>query len=810
LLELALTLAMQLLGGDPQAAYLTGLCGAGYAVGLAFASSPLALPWRGRLLLLLALCAFSLWVLVTLYMANWSGEVAVQRGKTSLIGSRVSGAAIASLAWVLVISIALWAGRRRPETAVLARRLAGLAGACALALLVVAAQLLPSLEFTSECVRSMAGIPIENDRFSLEPYRVLELIWPGFFGLTFPENTCWLQVIPPAGFHEIWVPSLYMGCLPIVLALSAAGFRGGNPGRAWLTAMALIGLVASLGKCGGLLWWARWVHSWTVWLGPHDPLSEGSLRTDGYAADGTGGLYQLLATILPGFGAFRYPSKLLTLTSLGIAGLAGEGWDRIVSGRSRRAVMVSLSLLVFTAAAGCALLAARPWILAELDRRAQLVSSINGPINSSQTLLAMILALLHGGIVLAVSLWLARRAGQWPRSAGVAALIALAIDLGIAGSRIVWTIPQAEFDRTPRALEIIQSVEASDPAGGSFRIHRMPSWQPAAFSRAGSERRLNELAAWERDTLLPRYASAYHLEYTMTVGVLEQYDYLELFRPRPAPVSPRDAEVLGVAPGQRITAFPRRSFDLWNTRYFLLPVRPDDWTGDSRGYASFLRQAELVHPRVDQFSGPAGKPQGARWRDEEDWQIFRNKAAYPRAWIVHDARWFKPLEDGSSSDRDLLMGGLLFQNDAFWNDPSRPVLDAHTIAWVETEDRFTLKTFTPGGQADPAEKVVVSSSPQRVELTAILRRPGLVILADVFYPGWRLQVDGKDAPILRANRMMRAAGVAAGTHRLVYWYDPTSFWIGSRLSAAGLAVFLALSAWTWRLPHTKTHSGGLI
>ena len=255
LLELALTLAMQLLGGDPQAAYLTALCGGGYAVGLAVASSPLALCWRGRMPLLLALCAFSIWVVVTLCMAKWSGGVAVQPSKTSLTGSRVSGAAIASLAWVVVILTALWAGRRRPETTVLAHGLAGLAGACALALLLVAAQLLPSLEFTSECVRSMGGIPIENDRFSLEPYRALELIWPGFFGLTFPENSCWLQVIPPASLHEIWVPSLYMGCLPIVLALSAAGFRGGNPWRGWLTAMALMGLVASLGKCGGLLWW---------------------------------------------------------------------------------------------------------------------------------------------------------------------------------------------------------------------------------------------------------------------------------------------------------------------------------------------------------------------------------------------------------------------------------------------------------------------------------------------------------------------------------------------------------------------------
>ena len=36
LLELAVVLSMQVLGGDPQAAYLLGLAGIGYAVGLAW------------------------------------------------------------------------------------------------------------------------------------------------------------------------------------------------------------------------------------------------------------------------------------------------------------------------------------------------------------------------------------------------------------------------------------------------------------------------------------------------------------------------------------------------------------------------------------------------------------------------------------------------------------------------------------------------------------------------------------------------------------------------------------------------------
>ncbi len=68
------------------------------------------------------------------------------------------------------------------------------------------------------------------------------------------------------------------------------------------------------------------------------------------------------------------------------------------------------------------------------------------------------------------------------------------------------------------------------------------------------------------------------------------------------------------------------------------------------------------------------------------------------------------------------------------------------------------------------------------------RSPGLVILADVYYPGWELTIDGKPAPIYVVNRLMRGAAVPAGTHRLVYSYTPRSFLVGRAGSILGLGV----------------------
>ncbi len=112
-------------------------------------------------------------------------------------------------------------------------------------------------------------------------------------------------------------------------------------------------------------------------------------------------------------------------------------------------------------------------------------------------------------------------------------------------------------------------------------------------------------------------------------------------------------------------------------------------------------------------------------------------------------------------------------NDPIWSERGRPVLDLRQTALIETNDKEGLKGYLSSTPVGPSESVaVIKHEPQRVELRASLDRPGLVILADTYYPGWRLTIDGMPAPIFRANRMMRGAAMPAGEHTLVYTYEP--------------------------------------
>jgi hypothetical protein len=79
-----------------------------------------------------------------------------------------------------------------------------------------------------------------------------------------------------------------------------------------------------------------------------------------------------------------------------------------------------------------------------------------------------------------------------------------------------------------------------------------------------------------------------------------------------------------------------------------------------------------------------------------------------------------------------------------------------------------------------------SSSTIRANLTA----PGLLVLADSYYPGWNAYVDGLPQPLYAANVAMRGVYVPAGAHTVEFKYEPLSFWGGALISTATLILLL--------------------
>ena len=67
-------------------------------------------------------------------------------------------------------------------------------------------------------------------------------------------------------------------------------------------------------------------------------------------------------------------------------------------------------------------------------------------------------------------------------------------------------------------------------------------------------------------------------------------------------------------------------------------------------------------------------------------------------------------------------------------------------------------------------------------------RPGLLYLADTWFPGWTATVNGQPVPILVANYAFRAVPVPAGRDVIQFTYWPAGLNAGLIISSICLAA----------------------
>lgn len=160
-----------------------------------------------------------------------------------------------------------------------------------------------------------------------------------------------------------------------------------------------------------------------------------------------------------------------------------------------------------------------------------------------------------------------------------------------------------------------------------------------------------------------------------------------------------------------------------------------------------------------------------------DVKIYENVEVLPRAFVAPEAIIAADDEAARAHMRE---------NDF---DPARTVILAGS---PETE---TSKQAAGATAPRPAVRIL-EYSPERVRLTAT--GPGYLVLTDAFYPGWSATVDGEPVPILRADIMFRAILLPEGEHAIEFRYQPRSVTVGLWLSGAawvGMLIVFGLGVW---------------
>ena len=87
---------------------------------------------------------------------------------------------------------------------------------------------------------------------------------------------------------------------------------------------------------------------------------------------------------------------------------------------------------------------------------------------------------------------------------------------------------------------------------------------------------------------------------------------------------------------------------------------------------------------------------------------------------------------------------------------------------------------------------LVKYEPNNLQYTIESKKGGVVVFAEIYYPGWTATIDGQPAELGRVNYILRALNVKAGKHTVVLDFDPTS--ISTTETIAYIAIVILLLA----------------
>jgi len=136
--------------------------------------------------------------------------------------------------------------------------------------------------------------------------------------------------------------------------------------------------------------------------------------------------------------------------------------------------------------------------------------------------------------------------------------------------------------------------------------------------------------------------------------------------------------------------------------------------------------------------------------------LFKDLAARPRAWVAYDVR---PTET-----------------------PSAAAISSMSPPLVETGIALP-------GTAPESARTQLNDAPGRVMVQVEHGAPGILIVADAYYPGWRATLDGLPVASFPVDALFRGIDMPAGTHTVEMVYAPASLRWGIAISLGSSLLF---------------------
>jgi uncharacterized membrane protein YfhO len=185
-------------------------------------------------------------------------------------------------------------------------------------------------------------------------------------------------------------------------------------------------------------------------------------------------------------------------------------------------------------------------------------------------------------------------------------------------------------------------------------------------------------------------------------------------------------------------------------------------------------------------------------RSNVKYWVTEDFAQLPSALYPRGVKKVKVFED--ALPRAFLVGEVRQVSDTDWfNVYYDPAFDPLKQVLL-TEPTGLKKAENFSGQVEQ-----IKYKPNRVSVETNQNEEGFLVLLDTWFPGWKVEVDGKPQRIYQANHFYRGVKLGPGNHSIEFSYEPIGLRMGAIISAV---TFILLSILFFAPLKRRTHETG--
>lgn len=111
-------------------------------------------------------------------------------------------------------------------------------------------------------------------------------------------------------------------------------------------------------------------------------------------------------------------------------------------------------------------------------------------------------------------------------------------------------------------------------------------------------------------------------------------------------------------------------------------------------------------------------------------------------------------------------------------------------AIVDAKFKETLNNVQTAFKDSLSSITLTAYEPNELTYKTNNAKDGVAVFSEIYYPGWTATIDGKEAPIGRADYILRVMNIPAGEHTVVMKFDPKSLHATEGIAYAGLALLI--------------------